>query len=254
MYIQGRVCVCSTACRHPAAHKVASHAHAHTHNFCCCKGASFLLQFARDPEHHSAHKPRALSALLQTSQPPPYASWAPWHPHARTPLGRHGTHTLAHLLGAMAPRTPLGRHGTPTHMRLGRHGTHTLAVHASCAAATTGPASSPGACQRTTRRSHACDARRRRCCDGTSCPPCEERCGRKLKCGNHKCPAPCHAGPCRCVGVPALLSRSTLHLVRHCVQAARAAVHQMGVLRKGGCSRGQRSALCCVLYRVQVCS
>ncbi len=243
MYIQGRVCVCSTACRHPAAHKVASHAHAHTHTTSAAAkvpASSFNLPEIQSTIPPTSHA-RCLRCCRQASLP-----------HMR--LGRHGTHTLAHLLGAMAPRTPLGRHGTPTHMRLGRHGTHTLAVHASCAAATTGPASSPGACQRTTRRSHACDARRRRCCDGTSCPPCEERCGRKLKCGNHKCPAPCHAGPCRCVGVPALLSRSTLHLVRHCVQAARAAVHQMGVLRKGGCSRGQRSALCCVLYRVQVCS
>ncbi|KAL6748565.1 hypothetical protein V8C86DRAFT_3020593 [Haematococcus lacustris] len=41
---------------------------------------------------------------------------------------------------------------------------------------------------------HPC---KRRCCDGRSCPPCEESCGRKLRCGHHKCPAPCHSGPCR---------------------------------------------------------
>ncbi len=31
---------------------------------------------------------------------------------------------------------------------------------------------------------HPC---RRRCCDGVSCPPCEEVCGRWLKCRNHRC-------------------------------------------------------------------
>lgn len=39
---------------------------------------------------------------------------------------------------------------------------------------------------------------RRRCCDG-NCPPCEEVCNRKLRCGNHRCPATCHRGPCRYV-------------------------------------------------------
>ncbi|MCD7452472.1 NF-X1-type zinc finger protein nfxl2 [Datura stramonium] len=37
---------------------------------------------------------------------------------------------------------------------------------------------------------HAC---KRRCCDG-DCPPCSEMCDRKLRCRNHKCPAPCHRG------------------------------------------------------------
>jgi NF-X1-type zinc finger protein NFXL1 len=41
---------------------------------------------------------------------------------------------------------------------------------------------------------HAC---KRRCCAPGSCPPCEETCGKWLKCGNHKCPSACHAGPCR---------------------------------------------------------
>ncbi|KAG5599858.1 hypothetical protein H5410_031228 [Solanum commersonii] len=39
---------------------------------------------------------------------------------------------------------------------------------------------------------HVC---KRRCCDG-DCPPCSEMCDRKLRCRNHKCPAPCH----RCHG------------------------------------------------------
>ncbi|KAJ4828026.1 hypothetical protein Tsubulata_035105 [Turnera subulata] len=35
---------------------------------------------------------------------------------------------------------------------------------------------------------HAC---KRRCCDG-DCPPCGEICDKRLRCKNHKCPAPCH--------------------------------------------------------------
>lgn len=46
----------------------------------------------------------------------------------------------------------------------------------------------PKACGR-----HAC---KRKCCDGTSCPPCDEVCGRRLNCGQHKCQAPCHSGKC----------------------------------------------------------
>ena len=41
---------------------------------------------------------------------------------------------------------------------------------------------------------HGC---KRRCCAPGACPPCSEICGRWLGCGNHKCPAPCHSGPCR---------------------------------------------------------
>ena len=40
---------------------------------------------------------------------------------------------------------------------------------------------------------HQC---KRRCCDGTTCPPCPDFCGRRLLCRNHKCVAPCHPGPC----------------------------------------------------------
>eukprot|EP00035_Acanthoeca_spectabilis_P008164 m.149377 g.149377 ORF g.149377 m.149377 type:complete len:832 (+) comp14234_c1_seq4:685-3180(+) len=40
---------------------------------------------------------------------------------------------------------------------------------------------------------HAC---KRKCCDGSNCPPCEEVCNRRLPCGQHKCQAPCHTGKC----------------------------------------------------------
>ena len=41
---------------------------------------------------------------------------------------------------------------------------------------------------------HAC---KRKCCLGPpSCPPCNEVCNYRLKCGNHKCQATCHSGPC----------------------------------------------------------
>lgn len=34
---------------------------------------------------------------------------------------------------------------------------------------------------------------KRRCCTG-NCPECPEVCGKPLRCGNHKCPSPCHDG------------------------------------------------------------
>ena len=41
---------------------------------------------------------------------------------------------------------------------------------------------------------HQC---KRRCCDGSACGVCDQPCARRLRCGNHVCPAPCHAGPCQ---------------------------------------------------------
>ncbi|KAI3428787.1 hypothetical protein D9Q98_007606 [Chlorella vulgaris] len=51
-------------------------------------------------------------------------------------------------------------------------------------------------CERRCTQTRSCGRHpcRRRCC--VSCPPCEEVCGRWLKCRNHRCPAPCHPGEC----------------------------------------------------------
>lgn len=60
-------------------------------------------------------------------------------------------------------------------------------------------ASAASRCERRCQAMRACGRHqcKRRCCDGSACGACDQPCGRRLRCDNHVCPAPCHAGPCQ---------------------------------------------------------